>query len=181
MAPNNLGSLLALSGASQFSAHAGTTALDMLEMRVPGFKVLQRFFKTWLKIDLTSLAFALALFGAMSSGVSMVKAIGASIWTYVARFFVSSISVSGQDKLNEEVLNWLVDNVLPRRQPRILNAQNGQQRCGRLCRLNPGPAAPYGRVLPASRPLLRFGLGVWPRRENRFRRIRSEQPGQIRL
>ncbi|KAI3325627.1 P-loop containing nucleoside triphosphate hydrolase protein, partial [Xylariaceae sp. AK1471] len=45
------------------------------------------------------------------------------MWTYIARFFVSSISVSGEDKLNEEVLHWLVHHVLPRRQPRILTAQ----------------------------------------------------------
>ncbi|KAI1752007.1 P-loop containing nucleoside triphosphate hydrolase protein [Xylaria castorea] len=130
MDTTNLGNLLALSGASQFPTLAGTTALDMLEVKVPGFKALQRFFKTWLKIDLTSLAFVFALFGAMSSGVSVIKDLGAYMWTYVARFFVSSISVSGHDKLNEEVLNWLVDNVLPRRRPRILNAQYRQSETG---------------------------------------------------
>ncbi|KAI0468774.1 P-loop containing nucleoside triphosphate hydrolase protein [Xylaria cf. heliscus] len=123
MATTNLRNFLALTGASQLPAIAGANALDMLEVRVPGFKVMQRFFKTWLKIDLTSLAFALALFGTMSSGMSMIKDLGAYVWTYIARFFVSSISVSGHDKLNEEVLNWLADHVLPYRQPRILNAQ----------------------------------------------------------
>jgi chaperone BCS1 len=124
MSRPNKNSLLAIAGASPFNALAGTPLLDVLEARAPGFRDLHRFFKRWLKIDITTLAYVLTLFGAITSGISIIRDIGARLWTYTARFFVSTISISGQDTLNEVVLNWVIRHVLPRRQPRILAAQS---------------------------------------------------------
>ncbi|KAI8627207.1 P-loop containing nucleoside triphosphate hydrolase protein [Xylariaceae sp. FL1651] len=123
MASSDIGSSLSISGASSLNALMGAPIFDNLESRAPGLKIIQRFFKRWLKIDLTTLAIALTLFGTISSSVSLINQLGAHLWICISRFFVSSISVSGQDKLNSEVLHWLVHNVMPSYKPRILTAQ----------------------------------------------------------
>ncbi|CAJ2509621.1 Uu.00g146470.m01.CDS01 [Anthostomella pinea] len=85
--------------------------------------VLQRFFKEWLKINLTTLALALSIFGAASAGIGQIQDLGRRIWNSIAKFFVSSISVSGDDKLNQEIIHWLGHHVLPRQELRSLTAQ----------------------------------------------------------
>jgi len=114
---------LALSNAPALRALATGPMLRMLEEQVPGFGVLQKFFKQWLKIDLTTVAVFLTIFGTVKTGAGAVRNISEQLWRYVTRFFLSSISVSGQDKLNEEVLYWVSQKILPQRQPRMLVAQ----------------------------------------------------------
>ncbi|KAH7028892.1 P-loop containing nucleoside triphosphate hydrolase protein [Microdochium trichocladiopsis] len=96
----------------------------LLESSAPGFRFFQRFFQTWLNLDLTSLALALTVFGALSSGAQHLQGIALRISGWITRFFTASISISGTDRLNREVLNWLGANVLARQQTRILTAQS---------------------------------------------------------
>ncbi|KAI0195443.1 P-loop containing nucleoside triphosphate hydrolase protein [Astrocystis sublimbata] len=116
----SLNSLLALTG-TPVPPYAYTGAQEIL--RSGDFPIIKRFFKTWLKIDLEKLAYALALLGAMSTGVKMIKSLGAWTWTYISRFFVSAVKVAGNDQLKQDFLSWFRDNVLPRQHPRVLDAQ----------------------------------------------------------
>ncbi|KXJ89980.1 P-loop containing nucleoside triphosphate hydrolase protein [Microdochium bolleyi] len=96
----------------------------LLESSAPGFRFFQRFFQTWLRLDLTSLALALTVFGALSSGAQQLQGVALRLYSWITRFFTASISISGTDRLNREVLNWLGANILTRQQTRILTAQS---------------------------------------------------------
>ncbi|KAJ1326068.1 mitochondrial chaperone BCS1 [Microdochium nivale] len=96
----------------------------LLETSAPGFSLFQGFFKTWLRLDLTSLALALTVFGALSSGTQQLRGVALRIYSWITQFFTASISISGTDRLNREVLNWLGAKVLTRQHTRILTAQS---------------------------------------------------------
>lgn len=103
----------------------GATSLrDLFERIAPGFGFLQSFFSNWLDLDLTSLAVALTMFGAISSGTEQLRAIALSIYHWVTRFFTSSVSIPGHDRLNREVLNWIGGHVLLQQGTRILTARS---------------------------------------------------------
>jgi hypothetical protein len=96
--------------------------LRTLEEQAPGFRMLRNFFKQWLKIDLTTLTVLLTIFGTLKTGAGTIRNIGEQLWGYISRFFLSAITVGGQDKLNEEVLFWVSQKILPQRNPRMLVA-----------------------------------------------------------
>ncbi|KAI0397995.1 P-loop containing nucleoside triphosphate hydrolase protein [Xylariaceae sp. FL0594] len=90
--------------------------------------MIQRFFKQWLKVDLTTLAVALTLLSALKTGYQFARNLGNQLWGYVTRFFVSSIYVLSSDRLNQEIAFWVTENVLPKRHYRSLaSATSGHQ------------------------------------------------------
>ncbi|KAH6645488.1 P-loop containing nucleoside triphosphate hydrolase protein, partial [Truncatella angustata] len=92
------------------------------QQTTPGFSSLQKFFSTWLNLDITTLAVALTVFGAISNGTQQLKYIALEMYSWVARFFTASVSIPGSDRLNREVLNWIGARVLLQQQTRILTA-----------------------------------------------------------
>ncbi|KAK0624094.1 BCS1 N terminal-domain-containing protein, partial [Immersiella caudata] len=120
-----MNSLLALAGTtSLLGARPGTTSFDQLEERIPGFGVLQNFFKSWLGVDLTTVLTAAALMGAASSGARAIQASGSKVYWWIIRFLTASISIAGRDRLNREVLNWLGAHVLTSKGTRVLTAHS---------------------------------------------------------
>jgi chaperone BCS1 len=117
-----MNSLLALAGTSLLNG--GTSSVQDLEERIPGFSMLQDFFKRWLRIDLTTLLTAAALMGAASSGAQSLQDTGSKFYWWIVRFLTASISIAGNDRLNREVLNWLGAHVLAKKGTRILTANS---------------------------------------------------------
>ncbi|KAL1840393.1 hypothetical protein VTJ49DRAFT_519 [Mycothermus thermophilus] len=124
MAPpsNTMNSLLALAGTTVLNG--GSSTISDLEERIPGFSILQDFFKKWLRLDLTTLLTAAALMGAASSGAQSLQDTGTKIYWWIVRFLTASISIAGHDRLNREVLNWLGAHVLSKGRARILTANS---------------------------------------------------------
>ncbi|KAM7195396.1 putative mitochondrial chaperone BCS1-B [Rhypophila sp. PSN 637] len=106
------------------SSTTSTSIDDQLEETVPGFGLLYGFFKTWLKIDLSTLITLTALWGAASSGFQGVKTASSKIYWWIVRFLTASISISGRDRLNQEIINYLAATVLTRSGTRILTAHS---------------------------------------------------------
>ncbi|KAK3680994.1 P-loop containing nucleoside triphosphate hydrolase protein [Podospora appendiculata] len=121
-----MNSLLTLASTSSLlgAGTPGVSLQEQFEERIPGFGVLQNFFKTWLRLDLTTVLTVAALMGAASSGVQSLKATGYSIYWWILRFLTASISIAGNDRLNREVLNWLGSQVLGRQGSRVLTAHS---------------------------------------------------------
>ncbi|KAL2123747.1 hypothetical protein VTJ04DRAFT_112 [Mycothermus thermophilus] len=117
-----MNSLLALASTSVLNG--GSMSVQDLEDRIPGFSLLQDFFKKWLRLDLTTLLTAAALMGAASSGAQSLQDTGYKIYWWIVRFLTASISIAGHDRLNREVLNWLGAHVLNKRGTRILTANS---------------------------------------------------------
>ena len=119
-----MNSLLALAGTTSLFGGSPGTSFEQLEERIPGFGMLQKFFKTWLKVDLTTILTIAALMGAASSGAQSVQATGSKLYWWIIRFLTASISIAGNDRLNREVLNWLGAHVLTKNGTRILTAHS---------------------------------------------------------
>ncbi|KAK4043866.1 BCS1 N terminal-domain-containing protein [Parachaetomium inaequale] len=118
-----MNSILALAGTSLLNNDRSTSAED-LEQRIPGFSMLQDFFKKWLRLDLTTLLTAAALMGAASTGAQSMQETGSKMYWWIVRFLTASISIAGNDRLNREVLNWLGAHVLLKKGTRILTANS---------------------------------------------------------
>ncbi|KAK3944368.1 putative mitochondrial chaperone BCS1-B [Diplogelasinospora grovesii] len=120
-----MNSLLALASTSSLLAGgSGSSLQENLEQRILGFSVLQNFFKTWLKIDLTSLFTIAALMGAAGGGLQSLRSGAFKIYWTVIRFLTASISIAGSDRLNREVLNWIGAQVLAKQGSRVLTAHS---------------------------------------------------------
>ncbi|TVY65731.1 putative mitochondrial chaperone BCS1-B [Lachnellula suecica] len=115
--------LLGLARTSLLGLAPGASIKDVLENSTPGFGFLQEFFASWLKIDLTTLATALTIFGTISSALQDLKGIGIKIYWWFTALFTASISVASNDKLNREIINWIGTQVLTRQGTRILTAK----------------------------------------------------------
>jgi chaperone BCS1 len=105
------------------AAGTSTSLQKILKDSTPGFGFMQSFFKTWLKLDLTTLAAALTIFGTISSASVVLKGLGMKIYWWFTALFTASISVASSDRLNREILNWVGAQVLTRQATRILTAR----------------------------------------------------------
>ena len=117
-----MNSILALASTSLLSDKS--LSVQDLEQRIPGFSMMQDFFKKWLRLDLTTLLTAAALMGAASSGAQSIQETGSKVYWWIVRFLTASISIAGNDRLNREVLNWLGAHVLLKKGTRILTANS---------------------------------------------------------
>jgi chaperone BCS1 len=105
------------------AAGTGTSLQKILQHSTPGFGFFQSFFKTWLKLDLTTLAAALTIFGTISSASVVLKSFGMKVYWWFTALFTASISITSSDRLNREILNWIGAQVLTRQATRILTAR----------------------------------------------------------
>lgn len=97
---------------------------SVLERTTPGFATLQDFFMRWLNLDVTTIAVAITAFGAISTGTQQLKYVAGHVYRWVTRLFTASVSISGNDRLNREVLNWIGAKVLLHQETRILTARS---------------------------------------------------------
>ena len=117
--------LLALASTSSLlGSRSSNSSSDKIEERIPGFSVLQNFFKQWLGLDLATLLTAAALMGAASSGAQSIQTGSSKLYWWIVRFLTASISIAGKDRLNREVLNWLGAHVLMKGTTRVLTAHS---------------------------------------------------------
>ena len=120
-----MNNLLALASTTSLFGNSSTPLQEQFEQRIPGFGVLQGFFKKWLKLELTTVLTIAALLGAASSGVQSLQATGSKLYWWIVRFLTASVSIAGNDRLNREVLNWLGSQVLGKEgNTRILTAHS---------------------------------------------------------
>lgn len=90
----------------------------------PYFGILRSFFATWIKLDLTTLASLLTIFGTLSGALRIVQGLALKLYWWFTKFFTASISIAGSDRLNREIVNWLASQVLTRGNgTRILTAR----------------------------------------------------------
>ena len=105
------------------AAGTGTSLQKILRDSTPGFSFMRAFFKTWLKLDLTTLAAALTIFGTISSASVVLKGLGMKVYWWFTALFTASISIASSDRLNREIVNWIGAQVLTRQATRILTAR----------------------------------------------------------
>ncbi|KAK8075780.1 hypothetical protein PG997_010443 [Apiospora hydei] len=102
----------------------------VLERTMPGFASMKDFFLRWLNLDVTTIAIAITAFGAISNGTRQLRHVAGHVYRWVTRLFTASVSISGNDRLNREVLNWVGAKILLQQETRIITAtsevdQNG--------------------------------------------------------
>ncbi|KAI0126295.1 P-loop containing nucleoside triphosphate hydrolase protein [Xylariales sp. AK1849] len=102
----------------------GSSLRRIFEQTAPGFGTLQTFFARWLNLDITTLAVALTVFGAISTGTKQLRGVALELYRWIVRFFTASVSLPGNDRLNREVLNWVGAKVLMQQKTRILTARS---------------------------------------------------------
>src|SRR3569833_2549256 len=105
-------------------ATGSSTSIEDLLENTPGFSYFSDFFSRWLKLDITTIAALMTIFGMISGALPMVQTAAVKIYWWITRFFTASISIGANDRLNREVLNWLGAQVLPRQATRILTARS---------------------------------------------------------
>ncbi|PKS10121.1 hypothetical protein jhhlp_001871 [Lomentospora prolificans] len=96
--------------------------VHFLEGSLP-MRLLQAFFSKWQNIDIPTWTVAIAILGTVPNTLFRLRVVTYNIYWWIAKYFVSSISVAGNDQLNKDVINWVAHNVLPRRSIRMLNAR----------------------------------------------------------
>ena len=117
--PPSISRLLTL---ARTGATAGTSIHEALHK--PYFRFLRSFFATWLRLDLTTLASLLTIFGTLSGALRIVQGLALKLYWWFTKFFTASISIAGSDRLNREIVNWLASQVLTRgKGTRILTAR----------------------------------------------------------
>ena len=95
----------------------------LLEHSTPGFAFLGTFFKAWLKLDVTTIAAGLTIFGTITGAFRDLQGLALKIYWWFTKFFTAAISVASNDRLNKEILNWIATVVLTRQGTRILTAK----------------------------------------------------------
>ena len=115
-----MNSILALASTG---ARAATPISLQSILHSPQFGFLRSFFASWLKLDLTTLASLLTIFGTLSGALRILKGFALKLYWWFTKFFTASISIAGNDRLNREIVNWLGSKVLTRSGERILTAR----------------------------------------------------------
>ncbi|KAK8016551.1 P-loop containing nucleoside triphosphate hydrolase protein [Apiospora rasikravindrae] len=91
---------------------------------LPYLRVLVDFFRRWVRTDVSTLAASLAVLGGLKTGLETVFGTISGLRMYLSHFFTSSVTISGDDILNSEVIDWLCAHVLERKQTRSLSAKS---------------------------------------------------------
>ncbi|RDW64577.1 hypothetical protein BP6252_10228 [Coleophoma cylindrospora] len=115
--------LTALAGTLLLGSSDGTSIQGFVERSIPGFSFLRQFFATWLRIDLTALATALTILGTISGPLQDLQGIALKLYWWFTKLFTSSISITSNDRLNREILNWISNQILMQQGTRILTAR----------------------------------------------------------
>jgi chaperone BCS1 len=92
--------------------------------KIPGLRMLHGFFSAWMDVDISTLAVLMTIFGTLSTVAKHMYGLRSRLYRWMIRFFTASVSISGDDDINREVLNWLGVNVLARQKTRMLTARS---------------------------------------------------------
>jgi len=84
---------------------------ELLRCLIPNFTFIRKFFSAWFKLDITTLAAALTIYGTLSGVLQDVKGIASKVQPWFTNAYMSSISIEASDRLNKEVLQWLLAQV----------------------------------------------------------------------
>jgi len=99
---------------------------DVLGDKTPGFGYLHQLLRTWLNLDVTTVAAVLTIIGVISGVAQDLSGIALKVYWWITKFFTASVSIPSSDRLNREVLNWVGANVMVRQGTRILTAGTEQ-------------------------------------------------------
>ncbi|KAL2107862.1 hypothetical protein VUR80DRAFT_4673 [Thermomyces stellatus] len=80
-------------------------------------------FSRWQHIDIPTWTVALAVLGTVPAALAHARAAAFNVYWWVAKYFVSSVTIAGNDRLNKDVVNWVAHNVLPNRSVRTVTAR----------------------------------------------------------
>lgn len=80
-------------------------------------------FSRWHQIDLPTWTVALALLGTLPAALSRARGVALGIYWWVAKYFLSAVTIAGNDRLNRDVVGWVAGNVLPKRSVRSVTAR----------------------------------------------------------
>jgi chaperone BCS1 len=103
---------------------SGGSVGNLFEHTIPGFGLLQSSLAQWANLDIATIAAAVAVFGAVATGIRQLRRIASSIHLWATRLCTASVSIPGHDRLNREVLNWMGAHVLIQRGTRVLTASS---------------------------------------------------------
>ncbi|KAK7961651.1 uncharacterized protein PG986_002476 [Apiospora aurea] len=155
----------------------------VLEQTMPGFASMKDFFLRWLNLDVATITVAITAFGAISNGTRQLRYVAGHVYRWVTRLFTASVSISGNDRLNREVLNWVGAKILLHQETRIITAtsevdQNGAWEYRRVLAKKTEPPQ-LGRRLPIQY-LPTFGVTWFFHDRNIFlvRRIPTSRYGE---
>lgn len=84
---------------------------------------IQELLASWFKLDITTLAVMLTIFGTVSGALKDLHVVALKVYWWFTKLFTASISIASNDRLNREILNWVGANVLTRQETRILTAR----------------------------------------------------------
>ncbi|SPO04590.1 uncharacterized protein DNG_07275 [Cephalotrichum gorgonifer] len=86
-------------------------------------RLTESFFSRWQHIDIPTWTVAIAVLGTLPTTLTHLRSVTLNIYWWVAKYFISSMTVAGNDRLNKDVINWVAHNVLPRRSIRTMTAR----------------------------------------------------------
>lgn len=107
---------------SVLGASTNSSSMQDFLDAAPGLGFIQTLLRTWLKLDLATLAAVLTITGTISSTFRTIADIALKVYWWITRFFTASISIPANDRLNREILNWVGSKVLESQSTRILTA-----------------------------------------------------------
>lgn len=121
-----MASLFKLAKTSVLEATSNSSMQDVLSDDTPGLGYLRQLLRTWLNLDVTTVAAILTIIGVVTSAAQDLSRIALKVYWWITKFFTASVSIPSSDRLNREVLNWVGANVLVRQGTRILTAGTEQ-------------------------------------------------------
>lgn len=80
-------------------------------------------FSRWHQIDIPTWTVAIAVLGTLPAALTRAHGIALGVYWWVAKYFVSAVTIAGNDRLNRDVVGWVAGNVLPRRSVRSVTAR----------------------------------------------------------
>ncbi|KAI0154585.1 hypothetical protein GGR57DRAFT_466084 [Xylariaceae sp. FL1272] len=95
-----------------FPPRSGAISLDSIahEKKWGLFHDLRDFFRKWFRFDILQVVVAAVLFKSAIPKLFAWEAFKSELRKHILPIFSSRVSISGQDKLNEHVLHWIIKN-----------------------------------------------------------------------
>lgn len=80
-------------------------------------------FSRWHHIDLPTWTVAIALLGTLPAALSRARSVALALYWWIAKYFLSAVTIAGNDSLNRDVITWVAGNVLSKRSVRSVTAR----------------------------------------------------------
>ncbi|KAI1105661.1 mitochondrial chaperone BCS1 [Jackrogersella minutella] len=105
--------------------HLGVTASHgLLDPSMHGLDFLKELIGHWVSgLDITRLGSVAACVGAAPAAWRFLRTAWREVYGWVRQFFISSVTIPGQDPLNRHVTNWVMANVVQFRSIRSFTAR----------------------------------------------------------